>query len=124
MRADYLQSIPDNPLLVFEQYEAYKRSYCNTGGDCEAQGFTFTPMVVDAHSGAWSPTARHVWDMMAKYQSATWNETGDLSSVRIAQRLAFALHRENARAVLRRTMATEEVGQASGWDEMLVEDLT
>ena len=68
----------------------------------ERQGLTNTSMVAEAHSGAWSTTAKQVWARIAKAQSATWNEEGDIASVRFAQRLSFTLHRENARAILRR----------------------
>ena len=118
MRADYLQAIPDDPQHVFDQYEHLKRTYKNTENECESQGFTFTPMIVEAHAGGWSPTAKQVWDRMAKLQSATWNEQGNTSSIRIAQRLSIALHRENARTVLRRTPPSLDPGDPpSAWDE-------
>ena len=95
-----------------------KRTYKNTENECESQGFTFTPMIVEAHAGGWSPTAKQVWDRMAKLQSATWNEQGNTSSIRIAQRLFRALHRENARAVLRRAPPSLDPGDpSSAWDE-------
>ena len=119
LRADYLHSIPDDPSLVFAQYEHLKRSFQNTDSECEAQGLTFTPMIVEAHSGAWSATAKQVWARISKAQSATWNEDGDVASVRIAQRLAFALHRENARAVLRRANPPEDVVTSTGWDVIM-----
>ena len=119
MRSDYLQNVPDDPTRIFEQYEALKRTHNQTDQDCEAAGFDFTPMVVEAHSGAWSTTAKRVWDMIAKAQSASWNEDGDVSSLRIAQRLSIALHRENARAVLRRVPPEEETPSSpSAWHEM------
>ena len=119
MRSDYLQNVPDDPTRIFEQYEALKRTHNQTDQDCEAAGFDFTPMVVEAHSGAWSTTAKRVWDMIAKAQSASWNEDGDVSSLRIAQRLSIALHRENARAVLRRVPPVEENPfSLSAWHEM------
>ena len=108
--------------MVFEHYEAFKRTYKDTADVCANQGFTFTPMVVEAHSGAWSPSARQVWDRCAKAQSSAWNENGEASSLRIAQRLAFALHRENARAILRRMQSLEDApSHMTGWESMAAE---
>ena len=118
MLSDYLQTTPDDPSHVFDSYEMLKRTFKNTDAECEAQGFSFTPMIIESHAGSWSPTARQVWARLAKLQSATWNEDGDASSVRIAQRLSFALHRENARAVLRRAPPPlVPADRTSGWDE-------
>ena len=52
LRADYLQSVPEQPSKVFEDYEGFKKTFKNTADECDAQGFTFTPMVVEAHTGA------------------------------------------------------------------------
>ena len=82
-----------------------------------AQGFEFVPLVAEAHSGAWSPGARKVLDRVAEMQKASGGEPGEVSSLRIAQRLSVALHRANARAVLRRSSPPEpDAPVASAWD--------
>ena len=122
MRADYLQSIPDDPLQVFEKYEDFKRNFKDTEAECERQGFRFNPLIVDSHSGAWSPFARIGWDWLAKSQSSAWNEAGEITSIRIAQRLSFALHRENARAILRRAPPIDEPDVWTGWEDAMIDE--
>ena len=70
LRADFLQVVPDDPGHVFEQYKNLKRSYNNTANDCESQGVSFTLMIIEAHSEAWSQTAKVVWARLATAQSA------------------------------------------------------
>ena len=81
-----------------------------------AQGFSFTPMVVDSHSGAWSPTARKTLDRVAKTLAMSWNDQGESTSLKLAQRLSITLHRENARAVMKRMGSPLETQTPSGWD--------
>ena len=118
MRADILAQVVDNPNIVFERYEEFKRSYKNTDQVCEQQGFSFIPMILESHGGSWSSTARNILARVATGQSSAWNEDGEEASLRIAQRMSVALHRENARAVLKRTLAAETVAGFSGWDEV------
>ena len=35
-------------------------------------GLSFTPMVIDSHSGGWGKTARQTLDTIAKHVSACW----------------------------------------------------
>ena len=59
-------------------------------------------MVIEAHSRGWSQRARQTLDTIAKRVTAAWNTEGEVASLSIAQRLSTTLHRENARAVLKR----------------------
>jgi hypothetical protein len=116
-----LELVVDNPNLVFERYEDYKRTYKNTGAACEAQGFAFVPMVVESSGGAWSPSARKLLDLVAKGLSTDWSEAGSPSSLRFAQRISVALHRENARAVSRRMDVVSSGAAQSGWADVTLE---
>ena len=73
---------------------------------CCRQGIRFIPMVIESHGGGWSKSARQVLDCVAKHVSASWNEDGEVASLSIAQRLSVTLHRENARAMLKRLQAS------------------
>ena len=100
-------------------YEDMKRSYKNTAEECSQAGFSFVPLVVEAHGGSWSPLARRVLDGLAKLQAAAWSDGQEPASLRIAQRISCSLQRENARAVLRR-LAPPGAGQempAPGWGQ-------
>ena len=112
LRADRLRLATENPELVVESYEAFKSDFKPLGEEhttavlCRQQGFRFTPMVIEAHSGGWGRTARQVLDSIAKQVSASWNDLPEAASLALAQRLSITLHRENARAVLRRRRET------------------
>ena len=121
LRTDLMQRVSETPNIVFEQYENLKRSFKDTARVCEEQGFEFIPMILEAHAGAWSPVARRIIDLVAKGQTATWNEPGNTSSLRIAQRLSTALHRDYARAILRRTVNPVSGMAVSGWDQDTVD---
>ena len=61
------------PQTVFVEYEALKQSHQNTDQACTAQGLKFTPMIIEAHSGAWSPAARKLFDFISKSTASTAN---------------------------------------------------
>ena len=58
---------------------------------CEDSGFALIPMVMKAHSGAWSPAARRILDDLAKGQAAAANADPAKHSLKIAQRLSISL---------------------------------
>ena len=74
-------------------------------------------MIMESHAGAWSPTALKVIGRVAELQAAVWNEDGEASSLKIAQRLSVALQRENARAVLKRRIVETDLPVGNGWVE-------
>ena len=59
-------------------------------------------MVVEAHSGAWGPTATKVWIKLSKAISLVSGESTAVETLRARQNLALTLHRETARSILRR----------------------
>ena len=121
LRADVLWDASTDPNGVITAYEQFKKDYVATGETvttetlCSRQGITFAPMVIEAHGGGWSKRARQILDTIAKHVSSSWNQNGEAASLSIAQRLSATLHRENARAVLRRLQ--EPIGEevANDW---------
>lgn len=108
MRADLLHTSAIDPAAVVSAYEAFKRGFTPPGDVlstetlCHQQGLRFLPMVIEAHGGGWGKTARQTLDAVAKCVSASSTDDTEAASLRIAQRLSTTLHRENARAILRR----------------------
>ena len=103
LRSDLLNTTASNPAFLFDQYENFKRQYKNTGQAAVEAGFVFTPMICEAHSGAWAPNARRVLDRVSRGMAACSGEETEVVSLRLAQRISVALHRANARAILKRT---------------------
>ena len=84
-------------------YEQVKNSYLDTANHCASEGISFIPMVVEAHSGAWGPTATKVWLKLSKAVSLVSGEPTAVEALRARQNLGLTLHRETARAILRRS---------------------
>ena len=68
----------------------------------------FISMGVEAHSGAWGPNATKVWLRLGKAISMLSGESVALETLRARQNLGLALHRETARAILRRSPAVTD----------------
>ena len=118
MQSELFHPIAETPGLVFHRYEEFKRSFKDTAQSCEAAGFVFTPMVLEAHGGGWSPLVRTAVDWVAKRQAARHNEDPSSVSLRIAQRISCSLVRDNARAILQRSGAPPTLSHLpSGWDD-------
>ena len=117
MRSDLFRASAEAPHLAFEQYDRFKRRYGQTEQLCTTAGFRFVPVVFEAHAGGWSPMARGLFDWLAREAAARHNEDAGSVSLRIAQRISVALHRENARAILFRDAEPEpQASPAGGWD--------
>ena len=82
-------------------YEDHKRTHLDTAALCAAEGLGFTPMVVEAVGGGWGPAAAKMFSELAKAKSG---ESEDFVANQLYQRLGVILHRENARAVLKRVV--------------------
>ena len=122
MRADLMERVAASPTVVFEEYEAFKRSFKETDKECSDQGFRFTPMIMDAHGGGWSSTARAVLGWAAQGVAAVCGEATEAASLRTAQRISISLHRENACAVLRRLTPPCSDAISTGWGASQVEE--
>ena len=108
MRADREARVIADPEAVIREYEDSKRSFQPPGADlptgeaCVLAGFDFVPMVMEAHGGGWGAGAREVIGAVARCVAAARNIAPAAASLDIAQHISVALHRENARAVLKR----------------------
>ena len=116
-----LRDAATNPESVLSAYEDFKRSFKAPGETvtteelCTGAGLSFVPMVIESHSGGWGKTARQTLDTIAKHVSACWRGEAEVESLRIAQRLSCSLHRENARAILRRLHDPAPGVKVGGW---------
>ena len=115
MQAGVVREAAQAPELLFERYERLKCEHLQTAQSCSAAGFSFVPMVLEGHGGAWSPAARRMLDWLAGRQSALSGEGRGEVSLRLAQRMSCILHRENARAILRRTILPAPLVHSSAW---------
>ena len=77
--------------------------HLDTKSLCEAEGISFLPIICEADGGGWGPTAHTVWAELAKLKSLCTGEQSSVIVNRFLQSLGLILHRENARAILRRT---------------------
>ena len=104
MQLDVMADSVRDPDSVLTRYEDFKTSYRETNIQCQAQGLTFIPMVMEAVGGGWGKVARGVWSELAKSSALASGELQTESSCAVwhQQRLSMTLHRENARACLKR----------------------
>ena len=86
-------------------YEDFKRTHLDTEFLCTAEGLGFTPMVVEARGGCWGPSAAKVFAELAKSKSMITGEPVDTLLHQLYQGLGVILHRENARATVKRMRA-------------------
>ena len=117
MRSDLWRNALEEPELGFHRYEKAKREYKQTAALCEAEGFRFVPMVFEAHGGGFSAAVRGVLAWVAEQTAAAHNEEPAAVAMKIAQRISCSLHRENARAILRRAAEPQVDQHPSGWEE-------
>ena len=61
------------------------------------------PIICEADGGGWGPAAHKVWGELAKHKSILTGKQSSTVATHILQSLGLILHRENARAILRRT---------------------
>ena len=103
LRADLLEQTAVDGSTCLSSYENTKRTFLDTAAHCASEGMVFVPMVVEAHSGAWGPAATRVWLRLGKAISLVSGESAAVEALRALQNLGLTLHRETARAILRRT---------------------
>ena len=90
-----------------EAYEAHKRTHLHTEQHCTSEGLQFVPLVAEACSGGWGCTAAATWRVLGGLIATRSGDSPSVETDRLLQCLSVALHRENARAVLRRLPAEE-----------------
>ena len=103
LRRDVLATTLQDATAPARQYEDHKCSYLDTKATCESEGMSFIPMVIEACGGAWGPEAHKVWSEIAKAMAQATGELESSVAARIFQNTGFTLHRENARAIVRRS---------------------
>ena len=98
-----MSSVMDSQ-AVLTMYEDFKESFKSTSTQCQQSGLSFIPMIMEASGGGWGKQARRVWTELAKKHSLAMGElmSDTNSATQTLQRLSIILHRENARAILRR----------------------
>ena len=84
------------------RYEDFKKSHLNTERLCSEDGFSFCPMIVEGAGGAWGPSASKVFSELAKTKAFVFGESSNLVLKQLYETLGIVLHRENARAVVKR----------------------
>ena len=84
-----------------EAYEAHKRAHLHTDHHCASEGLQFLPLVAEACSGGWGPTATATWRTLGGLIAA---RSGDSPSVE-TDRLLAVLRRLPAEADLPGTFA-------------------
>ena len=67
-------------------------------------------MVIESDASGWGSAARQTLAFIARSVAAAREEKQEVVSLRIAQRMSIALHRETARAILKR--CSVEVSEA------------
>ena len=113
MQAACMRQAAEDPQSLIVEYEEKKKQHLNTKEACRTVGLRFTPRIVAAHAGGLSQTTRGVIDWIAASLAAAKGSDKAGEALRIAQRISIALHRENARAILRRIPAAEPQDAAS-----------
>ena len=105
MRTSQLDQTVNDGFSSLTSYESIKNDYKGTAAHCASEGITFVPMVTEAHSGAWGPSAAKVWVRLGKALSILSGESAAQEALRIRQNLGLVLHKATARAILRRSPA-------------------
>ena len=103
LRSDMVNLSAEDGTIASKRYEDYKCSYLDTKSKCEEEGIAFIPVIFEADGGGWGPTAHLVWSEIAKYKSLKTGEKNSIIANHLLQSLGIILHRENARAILRRS---------------------
>ncbi len=125
LQSGSLQEAAAEPSAAAASYEQHKRTHLDTAAQCRQQGLEFVPVVAEAHSGTWGPTARAVWHSLAKSWASAAGLELSFTSAKLAQRMSTTLRRANARAILRRLPAAGtalSMPSAEGWMEVDVAD--
>ena len=105
LRGDAVRLSAEDGHSAAIQYEDTKSEYLDTKRHCIAEGFGFTPMVVEACGGGWGPSATDFWGKLAKTTALATGERPPVVEAQLRQSLGVCLHKENARAILKRRPA-------------------
>ena len=89
-------------------YEDLKRTHNNTEADCQAAGISFIPIVLEAVGGGLGPAATKTLRELAKMKASASGESQSNTLSQLLMSLGIILHRENAKAILRRRAGFED----------------
>ena len=103
LRNDIVNKSAVDGSVATTEYENFKRTHLNTEDKCKEEGITFIPIICEADGGGWGPAAHKVWSVLAKQKAILAGEQDSTIVSRLLQSLGLILHRENARAILRRS---------------------
>ena len=112
LRSDVLHATLQSASAPALRYEDFKENYLNTKAACEAEGMQFIPMIAEACGGSWGPQAHKVWSELAKSMASATGDLESTAATHIFQNMGFILHKENARAILRRTASPVLAGES------------
>ena len=108
LRSSHLSSASPSVADVFHEVETRKRAFQDTASLVAEREATFCPLVLEACGSGWSQAFRSVVAWIASQSRTARGLATDSpkdTSLRIAQRISCTLHRENVRAILRRSPA-------------------
>ena len=74
---------------------------------CKDEGISFIPLIFETAGGGWGPAASAVLNEIAKHKSTMTGETVSVTASRMLQTLGIILHKENARAIIRRSQCID-----------------
>ena len=120
LRASVLEGSSSDGSSAATAYETHKRSHLNTESLCSQEGFSFVPLVAEAHGGSWGTEARRAFSNIACHAAAAVNGDSSVLADQLAQRLSCLLQKENARAVLRRLPGWIAPSSAASCDAAVV----
>ena len=83
-------------------YQSKKRNHLDTENQCREAGLTFIPMVAEGVGGGWGNDGQMVWNRCASAIAAATGEQPHAVAEHIYQNMSIIIHKEGARAVLRR----------------------
>ena len=102
LRADVVERSAQDGSSATHAYEDFKRHHLDTERLCHNEGIKFIPMIAEADGGGWGPQAHKVIHEIAKLRATLSGDLEDKEAQHFLQSLNLILHRENARAILRR----------------------
>ena len=102
LRADRVERAQEGAQAIADDYAATKCAHLDTEQKCQVAGFSFLPLVFEAHGGGWGTQARKTLGFIGHQSAAIGEWCPEGTPLRLAQRVSCSLHRETARAILRR----------------------
>ena len=95
-------NLRQGPLPVSRPVRGLQIFVSDTRRQCMDEGMAFIPVIIEAVGGGLGPQGMQVIAELAKASASASGEPADTNACFTMQRLSLVLHRENARAVLRR----------------------